>query len=134
MPTTDDDTPRPAGGRGHGEIRIGSVRDSAVTVGEGNTATNTVTRTAADPAAYTALAAQVGRLELELLRAGARHEALAPLLGQLAAVTADIETGGRPAPGRLERLRILMQDAGLGIGVASAALALGQSVGSLVGG
>ncbi|NUQ97138.1 MAG: hypothetical protein HOY79_11430 [Streptomyces sp.] len=129
MSPTDDDTPRPPGSRRYGDIRIESVHGSAVSIGDGNTVTNT----AADAQAYAQLTTEVLRLAREL-RAGARHEELAPLLEQLAAVTADIDAEGRPAPGRLERLRTLMQDAGLGLGVASAALALGRSIGSLVGG
>lgn len=129
MPPTDDPTEPPRGGRRHGDIRIGSVQGSALAIGDHNDVSNT----SADPGAYAPLAAEMTRLAREL-RAGARREELAPLLDQLAAAAADIDADGHPAPGRLESLRTLLQDAGLGLGVASAALALGQSIGSLLGG
>lgn len=125
-----DGTPPQGGRHTYGDIRIGTVHGSAVAIGQGNTVTNTGV---ADPAAYDRLAAQIGELEREL-RSATAPAALAPLLEQLTAAAADISAAGRPAPGRLERLRALLQDAGLGVGVASAALAVGQSVGSLLGG
>ncbi|MEU1801121.1 hypothetical protein [Streptomyces sp. NPDC019937] len=121
------------GGRRFGDIRIGNVRGGVVGIGDHNHIVNgSQGGTGCDPA-YEELLSAVRQLSADLERLVAGPEVSA-LSDELAGTQDEIQRTGRAGAGRLARLRVLLQDAGAGIGMLASGVAVGQAVGALLGG
>ncbi|WP_030754132.1 hypothetical protein [Streptomyces griseus] len=116
-----------------GGIRITNTQGN-VTIGDDNTVTHTVHigGGARDPRQEELLQA-VRRFRTDL-RAVVETERTAALDGELAETEAEIERTGEAAPGRLARLRQALADAGDVAGLLASGVAVGQVLGSLLGG
>ncbi|MFF6789470.1 hypothetical protein ACVW0K_004423 [Streptomyces filamentosus] len=114
-------------------IRITNTQGN-VTIGDDNTVTNTVHVGGGprDPRQEELLRA-VRRFRTDL-RAVVETEETAALDGELAETEAEIERTGEAAPGRLARLRQSLADAGDVAGLLASGVAVGQVLGTLLGG
>jgi hypothetical protein len=121
------------GGRRFGDIRIGNVRGGVVGIGDNNHIVNGPQEGAVRDPAYEELLRAVGQLAADLERLVASPEVSA-LSDELTRTQDDIQRTGRAGAGRLARLRVLLQDAGAGIGMLASGVAVGQAVGALLGG
>lgn len=126
--------PPGSGTRGgpEGGIHIGSVR-GAFALGDHNTVTQNVgAQPARDPAQEELLAA------VRLLRADLDRVISSPqtelLVAELEGTRTDIEHTGGADPGRLERLRAALADAGAVTGLLASGAAVAQAVTALLGG
>jgi hypothetical protein len=122
-----------AGGRAYGDIHIGSVRGGAVGIGDHNYIVNVRGEAAPCDPAYEQLLEAVRQLGADLGRLVASPEVSA-LADELSETEEEIQRTGAAAPGRLARLRALLQDASASIGMLASGMALGQAVGALLGG
>ncbi|MFI0818729.1 hypothetical protein ACH4TX_22505 [Streptomyces sp. NPDC021098] len=121
------------GGRRFGNIRIGNVRGGVVGIGDNSHIVNGPQEgTGCDPA-YEELLHAVQQLSADLERLVATPEVSA-LSDELSGAQDEIQRTGRAGAGRLARLRVLLQDAGAGIGMLASGVAVGQAVGALLGG
>lgn len=125
-----------AGGRGgqrFGNIRIGNVRGGVVGIGDNNHIVNGPREGAVCDPAYEELLRAVQQLSADLDRLVATPE-IGALSDELAGAQDEIQRTGRAGASRLARLRVLLRDAGAGIGVLASGVAVGQAVGALLGG
>lgn len=129
-----DEEPAGAGGRAYGDIRIGSVRGGAIGIGDHNYIVNVRAESpvARDPA-YERLLEAIRQLGADLARLVESPEVSA-LADELSETEDEIRRTGAAAPGRLARLRAVLQDASASIGMLASGVALGQAVGALLGG
>lgn len=105
-----------------------------VTIGDHNTVTSTVNGAgpARDPG-QEALLQAIGKLRADL--AGVvPSEQTAALDEELSDAEDEIEATGRAGAGRLRRLRQALTDAGAVTGILASGVAVGQAVGTLLGG
>ncbi|MFB6841240.1 hypothetical protein [Streptomyces sp. NPDC056361] len=105
-----------------------------VTIGDNNTVTSTVNGAgpALDPG-QEALLQAIGKLRADL--AGVvPSEQTAALDEELSDAEDEIEATGRAGAGRLRRLRQALTDAGAVTGILASGVAVGQAVGTLLGG
>ncbi|MEU8824150.1 hypothetical protein [Streptomyces sp. NPDC048636] len=121
------------GGRQFGDIRIGSVRGSAVGFGDHNHVVNAPGGEAPCDPAYEELLEAVRQLAADLERMVPGPEVQA-LSNELATAQEEILRTGRAGVGRLARMRALLQDASVSIGMLASGVAVGQAVGALLGG
>lgn len=121
------------GGRRFGDIRIGNVRGGVVGIGDNNHIVNGPQGGSVCDPAYDELLRAVGQLSADLERLVASPQVSA-LSDELTSTQDEIQRTGRAGPGRLARLRVLLQDAGAGIGMLASGVAVGQAVGALLGG
>ncbi|MFI0779988.1 hypothetical protein [Streptomyces sp. NPDC021212] len=121
------------GGRRFGNIRIGNVRGGVVGIGDNNHIVNGPQDGAVCEPAYEELLRAVQQLSADLERLVATPE-VGALSDELAGAQDEIQRTGRAGAGRLARLRVLLQDAGAGIGMLASGVAVGQAVGALLGG
>ncbi|GCD35399.1 hypothetical protein OEIGOIKO_03142 [Streptomyces chrestomyceticus JCM 4735] len=122
-----------ADGRDRG-IHIGEVH-GAFAIGDHNTVThneNTPGRPGTDPA-HEELLAAVRQLREDLARVIETPQ-VTLLTAELADAQEEIETSGRTVPGRLDRLRTALADAGAVTGMLASGAAVGQAVAALLGG
>lgn len=128
-----EEEPAGAGGRAYGDIHIGSVRGGAVGIGDHNHIVNVRGGAAPCDPAYEQLLEAVRQLGADLGRLVASPEVSA-LADELSETEEEVRRTGVAAPGRLARLRALLQDASASIGMLASGVALGQAVGALLGG
>ncbi|MFD7501700.1 hypothetical protein [Streptomyces sp. NPDC059850] len=121
------------GGRRFGNIRIGNVRDGVVGIGDNNRIVNGPQGGAVCDPAYEELLRAVGQLSADLARLVDSPQVSA-LSDELTSTQDEIQRTGRAGAGRLARLRVLLQDAGAGVGMLASGVAVGQAVGALLGG
>ena len=121
------------GGQRFGNIRIGNVRGGVVGIGDGNHIVNGAQDGAVCDPAYEELLRAVQQLSADLERLVAGPEVSA-LSDELTDTQGEIQRTGRAGAGRLARLRVLLQDAGAGVGMLASGVAVGQAVGALLGG
>ncbi|MFD7664932.1 hypothetical protein [Streptomyces sp. NPDC059788] len=122
-----------ADGRDRG-IHIGEVH-GAFAIGDHNTVThheNAAGRPGPDPA-HEELLAAVRQLREDLARVIETPQ-VTLLTAELTDAQEEIETTGRTAPGRLDRLRAALSDAGTVTGMLASGAAVGQAVAALLGG
>lgn len=133
MAETGHTTDNGAGDRARGGINVTNTGGN-VTIGDHNTVTSTVTGTAParDPRQEELLLA-VRRLRADLGGVVATEQTAA-LDAELADVEDEIEGTGRADTGRLTRLRRALTDAGAVTGILASGVAVGQAVGTLLGG
>ncbi|MFJ5828635.1 hypothetical protein [Streptomyces sp. NPDC093089] len=105
-----------------------------VTIGDNNTVTSTVNGTGPDrDPGQEALLQAIGKLRADL--AGVvPSEQTAALDEELSDAEDEIEATGRAGAGRLRRLRQALTDAGAVTGILASGVAVGQAVGTLLGG
>ncbi|MEX0174068.1 hypothetical protein [Streptomyces sp. LMG1-1-1.1] len=105
-----------------------------VTIGDSNTVTSTVNGTGPDrDPLQEALLQAIGKLRADL--AGVvPSEQTAALDEELSDAEDEIEGTGRADAGRLRRLRQALTDAGAVTGILASGVAVGQAVGTLLGG
>ncbi|MFD7961091.1 hypothetical protein ACFV5J_09805 [Streptomyces zaomyceticus] len=122
-----------AGDRARGGINVTNTGGN-VTIGDHNTVTSTVTGTAParDPRQEELLLA-VRRLRADL-GGVVPTEQTAALDAELSDAEDEIEGTGRAGTGRLTRLRRALTDAGAVTGILASGVAVGQAVGTLLGG
>ncbi|MEV0603415.1 hypothetical protein AB0I82_29545 [Streptomyces sp. NPDC050315] len=129
-----DDPRRDLPGPAHsGGVHIGSVH-GAFAVGNDNTVTNYAApqQPARDPAQEELLnAVRELRADLQRLTPAPETDALG---AELADVQDEIERTGSASPGRLQRLRTALADAGAVTGLLASGAAVVQSVTGLLGG
>ncbi|MGR8008805.1 hypothetical protein [Streptomyces hypolithicus] len=116
-------------------VQLGTVHNSAVGIGSGNTVSNTNNNTgvpARDPAQEELLAA-VRQLRADLDRLIAT-DTTTVLDAELVSTEEEIEAEGRAAPGRLARLRDALTAAGPSVEVLASGAAAVAAVGALLGG
>ncbi|MEU2792786.1 hypothetical protein [Streptomyces sp. NPDC007100] len=119
---------------GNRGIHIGKVH-GAFAIGDNNTVTHNEHapgNPGTDPAQEELLAA-VRQLRADLARVIETPQ-VTLLSAELADAQQEIETGGRTAPGRLDRLRVALADAGAVTGMLASGAAVAQSVAGLLGG
>ncbi|MEU4080355.1 hypothetical protein DEJ45_13910 [Streptomyces venezuelae] len=105
-----------------------------VTIGDHNTVTSTVTGAAPDrDPRQEALLQAIRKLRADL-GGIVPSEQTAALDGELADAEEEIEDLGRADTGRLTRLRRALTDAGAVTGILASGVAVGQAVGTLLGG
>ncbi|MEU7119115.1 hypothetical protein [Streptomyces zaomyceticus] len=133
MAETGHTTDNGAGDRARGGINVTNTGGN-VTIGDHNTVTSTVTGTAParDPRQEELLLA-VRRLRADLGGVVATEQTAA-LDAELADAEDEIEGTGRADTGRLTRLRRALTDAGAVTGILASGVAVGQAVGTLLGG
>ncbi|MFB7540819.1 hypothetical protein ACFC0N_13090 [Streptomyces zaomyceticus] len=133
MAETGHTTDNGAGDRARGGINVTNTGGN-VTIGDHNTVTSTVTGTAParDPRQEELLLA-VRRLRADLGGVVATEQTAA-LDAELADAEDEIEGTGRADTGRLTRLRRALTDAGAVAGILASGVAVGQAVGTLLGG
>ncbi|MET9725732.1 hypothetical protein [Streptomyces zaomyceticus] len=133
MAETGHTTDNGAGDRARGGINVTNTGGN-VTIGDHNTVTSTVTGTAParDPRQEELLLA-VRRLRADL-GGVVPTEQTAALDAELADAEDEIEGTGRADTGRLTRLRRALTDAGAVAGILASGVAVGQAVGTLLGG
>ncbi|GHG19597.1 hypothetical protein [Streptomyces zaomyceticus] len=133
MAETGHTTDNGAGDRARGGINVTNTGGN-VTIGDHNTVTSTVTGTAParDPRQEELLLA-VRRLRADL-GGVVPTEQTAALDAELADAEDEIEGTGRADTGRLTRLRRALTDAGAVTGILASGVAVGQAVGTLLGG
>ncbi|MFH8406721.1 hypothetical protein ACH4FX_18285 [Streptomyces sp. NPDC018019] len=115
-------------------IHIGEVR-GAFAIGDHNTVTHHEYGTGGpgiDPA-HEELLAAVRQLRADLARVIETPQ-VTLLTAELTDAQEEIETTGRTAPGRLDRLRTALADAGAVTGMLASGAAVGQAVAALLGG
>ncbi|MFK8848649.1 hypothetical protein [Streptomyces sp. Ac-502] len=115
-------------------IHIGEVH-GAFAIGDHNTVThheNTSDRPGTDPA-HEELLTAVRQLREDLARVVDTPQ-VTLLTAELADAQDEIETTGRTAPGRLDRLRTALADAGAVTGMLASGAAVGQAVAAMLGG
>lgn len=118
-------------------VHLGTVNNSAIGIGSGNTVTNT--NTTADNAApprdpaheELLLAVRLLRADLDRL---VTTDTTTVLDAELVSTEEEIEEGGRATPGRLARLRDALTAAGPSVEVLASGAAAVAAVGSLLGG
>ncbi|MEV5598236.1 hypothetical protein [Streptomyces sp. NPDC052496] len=118
----------------HRGIHIGKVH-GAFAIGDHNTVTHnehTAERPGTDPA-HEELLAAVRQLREDLARVIETPQ-VTLLTAELTDAQEEIETTGRTAPGRLDRLRTALADAGAVTGMLASGAAVGQAVAALLGG
>ncbi|MGY0060829.1 hypothetical protein ACWY4P_30515 [Streptomyces sp. LZ34] len=125
--------PAGAGGRAYGDIHIGNVRGGVVGIGDHNHIVNVRGETVPCDPAYQQLLEAVRQLATDLDRL-VESPAVSALADELSEAEDEIRRTGAAAPGRLTRLRALLQDASASIGVLASGVALGQTLGALLGG
>ncbi|MFH9722720.1 hypothetical protein ACH4M4_07105 [Streptomyces sp. NPDC017254] len=120
-------------GRARGGIHVTNTGGN-VTIGDHNTVTSTVNGTgpARDPQQEELLLA-IRRLRADL-GGVVPTEQTAALDTELSDAEDEIEGTGRAAAGRLARLRRALTDAGAVTGILASGVAVGQAVGTLLGG
>ncbi|MFH8578388.1 hypothetical protein OHB11_15200 [Streptomyces zaomyceticus] len=133
MAETGHTTDNGAGDRARGGINVTNTGGN-VTIGDHNTVTSTVTGTAParDPRQEELLRA-VRRLRADL-GGVVPTEQTAALDAELSDAEDEIEGTGRADTGRLTRLRRALTDAGAVTGILASGVAVGQAVGTLLGG
>ncbi|MEU4199559.1 hypothetical protein [Streptomyces sp. NPDC045470] len=115
-------------------IHIGEVH-GAFAIGDHNTVTHnehTTGRRGADPA-HEELLTAVRQLREDLARVVETPQ-VTLLSAELTDAQEEIETTGSTAPGRLDRLRTALADAGAVTGMLASGAAVGQAVAALLGG
>ncbi|MBI0297819.1 hypothetical protein JBE04_25995 [Streptomyces sp. PRKS01-29] len=121
------------GGSKFGNIRFGSVQDSAIGFGDHNHIVNGSRGEAPCDPAYQELLEAVRQLAEDLRRVIPSPE-VGALSDELDRTEDEIQRTGRAGAGRLARIRVLLQDAGTGVGMLASGVAVGQAVGALLGG
>ncbi|WP_240509009.1 hypothetical protein [Streptomyces agglomeratus] len=118
-------------------VHLGTVNNSAIGIGSGNTVTNTNTTTnhAAPPRdpAHEELLLAVRQLRADLDRL-VTTDTTTVLDAELVSTEEEIEEEGRATPGRLARLRAALTAAGPSVEVLASGAAAVAAVGSLLGG
>ncbi|MFH8745941.1 hypothetical protein ACH4GK_01560 [Streptomyces rimosus] len=112
-------------------IHIGKVH-GAFAIGDHNTVTHHEHAPGTD-AAHEELLAAVRQLREDLARVIETPQ-VTLLSAELTDAQEEIETTGRTAPGRLDRLRTALADAGAVTGMLASGAAVGQAVAALLGG
>ncbi|UNO40312.1 hypothetical protein [Streptomyces sp. MST-110588] len=118
-----------------GGIHIGDVH-GAFAIGDHNTVTNRTGDGQERPgpdAEHVELHAAVSQLRADLDRLIGTPQTTV-LGAELADAQEEMETTGRPAPGRLTRLRTALTDASAVTGMLASGAAVGQAVAGLLGG
>ncbi len=118
-------------------VHLGTVNNSAIGIGSGNTVTNanTTTNHAAPPRdpAHEELLLAVRQLRADLDRL-VTTDTTTVLDAELVSTEEEIEEEGRATPGRLARLRAALTAAGPSVEVLASGAAAVAAVGSLLGG
>ncbi|MBB5934772.1 hypothetical protein [Streptomyces zagrosensis] len=116
-----------------GSIRLGNVHNSAVGIGNHHhIETVRHEATPRDPA-YERLSEAIQQLGEDLARVVPSSQTVA-LADELSGAQDEIQRTGQASPGRLARLRTLLQDASASIGMLASGVAVGQAIGPLIGG
>ncbi|AEM87944.1 hypothetical protein [Streptomyces violaceusniger] len=121
------------GGRTFGDITFGKVSGSAVGIGDHNHIVNGRQGEAPCDPAYQELLEAVRQLADDLRRVVPSPE-VGALSDELDQTQDEIQRTGRAGAGRLARIRVMLQDASAGVGMLASGVAVGQAVGTLLGG